>query len=226
MKNLLLLHGALGYGGQFDAIKPLLKDNFNIYTPTFSGHGGGDVPSSLSIQGLAEQVIHYIKENIVGEVNVFGHSMGGYVALYVAANNLVPIHKLMTLGTKQLWSPEIAKGEARMLNTEKLKEKVPAFAKHLEKIHGSNWELLCQKIADMLLDMGDNPPLTDASYKKIEIPVQLSIGDNDKMVSLEETIEVFRKLSKARLLVMPNTPHPYEQVNPERIAYKINSYFG
>lgn len=226
MKNLLLLHGALGYGGQFDAIKPLLKDNFNIYTPTFSGHGGGDVPSSLSIQGLAEQVIHYIKENIEGEVNVFGHSMGGYVALYVAANNLAPIHKLMTLGTKQLWSPEIAKGEARMLNTEKLKVKVPAFAKHLEKIHGSNWELLCQKIADMLLDMGNNPPLTDASYKKIEIPVQLSIGDNDKMVSLEETIEVFRKLSKARLLVMPNTPHPYEQVNPERIAYKINSYFG
>lgn len=226
MKNLLLLHGALGYGGQFDALRPLLEQDFKIYTPTFSGHGGTNVPEKLSIHNYALEISEYIKQNIEGEVNVFGHSMGGYIALYIAANNLVPIHKIMTLGTKQLWSPEIAKGETRMLNTEKLKEKVPAFAKHLEKIHGSNWELLSQKTADMLVDMGDNPPLTDESYKKIEIPVQLSIGDGDKMVSLEETIEVFRKLSNANLLVMPKTPHPYEQVDVNRIAYKITTYFS
>lgn len=226
MKNLLLLHGALGYGGQFDAIKTLLEKEFNLFTPTFSGHGKSEVPEKLSIYNYALEISEYIKLNIEGEVNVFGHSMGGYVALYMAANNFASINKIMTLGTKQLWSPEIAKGETRMLNTEKLKEKVPAFAKYLEKLHGNNWELLCQKTADMLLDMGDNPPLTDESYSKIEIPVQLSIGDSDKMVSLEETIEVFRKLSDARLLVMPSTPHPYEQVNTERLAYKITTYFS
>lgn len=226
MKNLLLLHGALGYGGQFDAIKLLLEKEFNIFTPTFSGHGGGEIPSELSIHNYALEISEYINHNIKGDVNVFGHSMGGYVALYIAANNLVPISKIMTLGTKQLWSPEIAKGETRMLNTEKLKEKVPAFAKHLEKIHGSNWELLCQKTGDMLIDMGNNPPLTDDSYNQIEIPVQLGIGDSDKMVSLEETIAVFRKLSDARLLVMPSTPHPYEQVNTERLAYKLSTFFS
>lgn len=226
MKNLLLLHGALGYGGQFDAIKPLLEKGFKLFTPTFSGHSGTNVPEQLSIHNYALEISEYIHQNIKGEVNVFGHSMGGYVALYMAANNLAPIHKIMTLGTKQLWSPEIAKGETRMLNSEKLKEKVPAFAKHLEKIHGSNWELLCQKTADMLVDMGDNPPLTNESYSKIKTPVQLGIGDSDKMVSLEETIEVYRKLGNARLLVMPSTPHPYEQVNTERLAYKITTYFS
>jgi len=225
MKKLLLLHGALGHGGQFDTLHSLLKKEFKIVAPTFSGHGGSKVPEKLSIHHYAIEISEYIK-NTKDEINIFGHSMGGYVALYIAARNLAPISKIMTLGTKQYWSPEIAKGETRMLNTEKLKEKVPAFAKQLEKIHGTNWELLCQKMATMLLDMGEEPPLTDDEYNKIEIPVQLSIGDKDRMVSLEETTEVFRKLKNGTLLVMPNTPHPFEQVDMERIAYKITTFFS
>ncbi len=226
MRNLLLLHGALGYGGQFDAVKPLLEKEFKLFTPTLSGHGGSEVPGKLSIHNYALEISNYINNAIDGEVNVFGHSMGGYIALYIAANKLAPIHKIMTLGTKQLWSPEIAATEARMLNTEKLKEKVPAFAKHLEKVHGNDWEILCQKTAEMLLEMGNIPPLADESYSKIDIPVQLGIGDKDRMVSLEETISVFRKLNNSRLLVMPNTPHPYEQVDTDRIAYKITTFFA
>lgn len=226
MKNLLLLHGALGYGKQFDALRTLLEDDFKVYAPDFIGHGGREVPQHLSIHDFALEIKNFVDNAIGDEVNIFGHSMGGYVALYMAANKMAPIGKIMTLGTKQTWNPDIAANEARMLNTEKIKEKVPAFAKTLESIHGSNWEVLCQKTADMLLDMGNNPPLTDESYASIEIPVQIGIGDRDRMVSLEESIAVFRKVKDARLLVMPETQHPYDQVNVNRLAYKITSFFG
>lgn len=226
MKNLLLLHGALGYGKQFDALRPLLEKDFTLHTPTFSGHGGSDVPATLSIQSFAEETSHYIQQNIEGETYVFGHSMGGYVALYIAANKMAPVAKIMTLGTKQHWSPEIAANEAKMLNTDKLKEKVPAFAQYLQKLHGDSWEQLCHTTAQMLTDMGNTPPLTDEGYSQIEIPVQLCLGDKDRMVSLEETIEVYRKLPNSTLLVLPNTPHPYEQVNVERVAYEIKAFLA
>lgn len=226
MKNLLLLHGALGYGKQFDALYSLLEKDFKVYAPDFIGHGGREVPQHLSVHDFALEIKNYIDNAIDGEVDIFGHSMGGYVALYMAANQMAPIGKVMTLGTKQLWNPDIAANEAAMLNTEKIKEKVPAFAKTLEGIHGSNWEVLCQKIADMLVDMGNTPPLTDDSYKSITVPVQISIGDRDRMVSLEESIDAFRKIKSARLLVMPDTRHPYDQVDVNRLAYKITSFLG
>lgn len=225
MKNLLLLHGALGYGKQFDDLRALLEKDFKVYTPDFIGHGGREVPQHLSIHDFSLEIKNYIDNAIGGEVDIFGHSMGGYVALYMAANKMAPIGKIMTLGTKQTWNPEIAANEARMLNTEKIKEKVPAFAKTLEGIHGSNWEVLCEKTADMLLDMGNNPPLKDEDYASIDIPVQICIGDRDRMVSLEESIAVFRKIKDARLLVMPDTQHPYDQVAVDRLAYKIASFF-
>ncbi len=226
MKNLLLLHGALGHGKQFDALRTVLEEEFKVYTPDFIGHGGREVPQHLSIHDFSLEIKNYIENAIGGEVDIFGHSMGGYVALYMAANKMAPIGRIMTLGTKQTWSPEIAANEARMLNTEKIKEKVPAFAKQLEEIHGSNWEVLCQKTADMLIDMGDNPPLIDEGYTSIDISVQISIGDRDRMVSLEECVAVFRKIKDARLLVMPDTQHPYDQVDPSRLAYKMSSFFG
>lgn len=224
MKNLLLLHGALGYGKQFDALSELLEDKYKVYAPDFIGHGGREIPKHLSIHDFSLEIKNYIENAVGGEVEVFGHSMGGYVALYMAANQMAPINKIMTLGTKQDWNPDIAANEVRMLNTKKIREKVPAFAKQLEEMHGSNWEVLCQKTAEMLTDMGNNPPLTDESYARITIPVQIGIGDHDRMVSLEESIAAFRKLKTARLLVMPNTPHPYDQVDVDRLAYKISSF--
>lgn len=224
MKNLLLLHGALGYGKQFDALSELLEDKYKVYAPDFIGHGGREIPKHLSIHDFSLEIKNYIENAVGGEVEVFGHSMGGYVALYMAANQMAPINKIMTLGTKQDWNPDIAANEVRMLNTKKIREKVPAFAKQLEEMHGSNWEVLCQKTAEMLIDMGNNPPLTDESYARITIPVQIGIGDHDRMVSLEESIAAFRKLKTARLLVMPNTPHPYDQVDVDRLAYKISSF--
>ena len=226
MKNLLLLHGALGYGKQFDVLRELLEDKYKVYAPDFIGHGGREIPKHLSIHDFSLEIKNYIENAVGGEVEVFGHSMGGYVALYMAANQMAPINKIMTLGTKQDWNPDIAANEVRMLNTKKIREKVPAFAKQLEEMHGSNWEVLCQKTAEMLIDMGNNPPLTDESYARITIPVQIGIGDHDRMVSLEESIVAFRKIKEASLLVMPNTQHPYDQVSADRLAYKISSFIG
>lgn len=224
MQNLLLLHGALGFSGQFESLLPLLKDSYNVYTFDFGGHGKKTMPENLSIEHFAKETAAFINTSIGGETHIFGHSMGGYVAMYMARQAMGQTGKILTLGTKLNWTPEIAANEAKLLNTEKIKEKVPAFAQSLAAMHGDNWELLCKKTAHMMIDLGNAPALTQEDFAQIENQIQLGLGDKDNMVSIEETIIAYRQLKHGRLAVLPNTLHPYNKVDVNRLSYEIKAF--
>jgi hypothetical protein len=49
------------------------------------------------------------------------------------------------------------------------------------------------------------------------------IGDRDKMVRLEETVEAFRRLPNAELAVLPASPHPLEAVDTSLLSAHIQS---
>ena len=52
------------------------------------------------------------------------------------------------------------------------------------------------------------------------------LGDRDKMVTIEETVEVYRTVSNCQLNILPNTPHPIEQINLEYLASQIRNYLS
>lgn len=49
----------------------------------------------------------------------------------------------------------------------------------------------------------------------ISIPVQIMVGDQDNMVTLEESIEVYRSIPDARLAVLPDTKHPLDKIRTD-----------
>jgi hypothetical protein len=55
--------------------------------------------------------------------------------------------------------------------------------------------------------------------------VRISIGDRDKMVTLEESIRVYRLLEKGEFQVFPNTPHPLEKAPVDKLAEAIIDFF-
>lgn len=226
MQHLLLLHGALGAADQLQPLKAALSDQYHVHTLNFKGHGDAQDTEKFSIEIFAEQVLHYLEQHHIEKANIFGYSMGGYVALYLAKQHAQRIHKIFTLATKFLWTPVVAQQEIKMLNAEKIAEKLPAFAQTLEKRHAPHdWKKLMQKTADLMISLGDHVPLTDADFEQFELPVLVGIGDKDTMVTLEETIHVYRKLKNGSLLVLPKTQHPIEKVNLEKLADAIKSYF-
>lgn len=226
MQQLLLLHGALGSAENFQSLASLLQNDFDIHTLTFEGHGGKDIPENdFSIAQFAQEVIIYLDENKIDSIPIFGYSMGGYVGLYLAKHFPERISKLFTLATKINWTKEGAAKDAGMLIPKVIIEKVPKYAAALETLHGKNWEILMQKTAQMMLDLGENPLLTSSDFESITTPVLLSVGDKDMMVTVEETLAVFKTLSNAQLLVMPNTIHPIEKVVTTDLAFHLKSYF-
>lgn len=175
---------------------------------------------------LAEETLAYIKENKLENLYVFGYSMGGYVAMYLSSLHPGLIRKIVTLGTKYNWSPEIAAKEIKMLRPEIIEEKIPAFATALSKRHGQHeWKNLLQVTAAMLLQLGNKPLLDNSQLQKISSQVLLLIGDKDNMVSLEEATSTAQQLKNGTALVLSDTPHPIEQVNINILAEKILSFF-
>ena len=226
MQKLLFLHGALGSQEHFSAVKAKLSNDFEMYSFNFKGHSGSEMPDGdFSIQNFAEEVIAFLNQNKIQKTNIFGYSMGGYVGLYLAKNFPERVDKLFTLATKWHWTLENAKRESEMLNPSIIKEKVPKYADSLLQLHGANWETLMQKTATMLLQLGANPTFKNSDFETIETPVLVGVGDKDIMVSLDETITVYRLLTNKQLLVLPNTTHPIDRINLQLLTCQIHNFF-
>lgn len=225
MKTLLLLHGAIGAKGQLTPLAKELENHFEVHNINFSGHGGSDFIHPFSIENFAVQVLNYLDQNKIEKISIFGYSMGGYVALYLASKHPERVEKILTLATKFNWSPEISQKEIQMLNPEIIKEKIPAFAKALQqRHHPQSWEAVLGKTAQMMLDLGTKQPLEKDDFNKIKTPVKLTIGDGDKMVSISETRQVSEWLPNAALLILPDVQHPIEKAPTTLIAEEIKVF--
>ncbi|MGR3856188.1 alpha/beta fold hydrolase [Chryseobacterium indologenes] len=226
MPNLILLHGALGHSDIFKPYLNVLSSYFTVHTPLFSGHGDLELPEGgLNIKKYVEELSEYCKVNHLTDVSIFGHSMGGYVALCYTMENPENVNSVITLGTKFDWTEEQALKESKMLNPDVILEKIPQYAQLLESQHGTKWKQLLPGIADLMIDLGKNPPLEN-NFATITTPVQIMVGDKDNMVTLEESSRVYRSLPNAKLAVLPDTKHPIDKVRPDLLLNLIKDFWN
>ena len=227
MNHLLLLHGALGSKEQFDPLAKELANVFTIDTLSFSGHGRAlSLEHAFTIQNCAHEVLNWLNDKQRLQIDIFGHSMGGYVALWLARFYPNRVGKIFTLGTKVLWNPEIAEQGAKALNAEKMISKVPAYALDLQERHGEHeWHSVLQKTANLLHDLGKHH-LADSDFRQINAQVLMGLGEQDNMVTREETFHVESLIPNAKFLELKDTPHPIDKVSVHLLSQEIRSYFG
>jgi pimeloyl-ACP methyl ester carboxylesterase len=210
---LLLLHGALGDARQLHPLAKQITDR-KVVCVNFPGHGpdaGNSVP--FTMHDLSETIATALDEQRIDQADAFGYSMGGYAALWFLRSHPTRIRRLFTLGTKFSWTPETAASEQRFLNPDKIKEKVPRLATLLSKRHGeANWERVLGSTAAMIQWLGAHP-LNEQDFHGITQTVCLGLGDQDNMVTLEETLRVAGLLKNGSVSSLAGTPHGFEQVD-------------
>ena len=228
MQTLLLLHGALGSGTQLKGLAEKLSSEFDVHWLDFPGHGGLDFPDDgFSIEVFASSVLQYLEKKSLHEVNIFGYSMGGYVALYLARHHPQSVRKIFTLGTKFDWTPDQAKKEVRQLDADKILEKVPKFAQMLAQRHNpQDWKQVLANTSAMMLRLGDHPTLTSEDFQSLSLPVLLGLGDQDRTAGIQATIRVYEMLQQGQLLVLPDTPHPLEKVDSDILSHHIRLFMN
>ncbi|MEM7369953.1 MAG: alpha/beta fold hydrolase [Bacteroidota bacterium] len=221
---ILLLHGALGSADQLSPLEESLANQFLVYRLGFSGHAGKplpDVPFGNEI--FAQDVVKFLDQQQIKKAHIFGHSMGGYVGLYVAHHFSDRIASVFTLGTKWDWTPEVVAREVKMLNPEKMEEKVPRFADLLASRHAPvDWKEIVRRTARMMQEFGNGAGLTEADFRSLHIPVSIGIGELDNMVSLEESRRIAEWLPKGKLAYFEGVKHPIEKMDVQRLARSIS----
>jgi pimeloyl-ACP methyl ester carboxylesterase len=225
MQTLILTHGALGSSADLDKLaEALQKENYNVFTFSFSGHGNTDFETDFDIKQFTLELQQFILKNALVQPSVIGFSMGGYVALNLARRSPEIIDKIITIGTKFNWSKEVVEKEVKLLDAEVMLTKVPAFAKSLELKHGEKWKTLLLRTTELMRDISVNNYLNSESLKTIQNKTLVGLGDKDQMVSLEETISVYISLPKANMYILPNTKHPIEQLNSTLFVAVIKDF--
>lgn len=225
MKPVILLHGAIGAK---DQLEPLAKElsalGYQTYSLNFSGHGQTPFQTNFGIQQFADELLEFIVKTHLIRPVVFGYSMGGYVALYLASQKPGLFSDIITLGTKFDWSPEIAAKEIKMLDAKTISEKVPKFAAALETRHGKDWQLLLQKTIDMMIELGNNNLLNPTTFSQVKNKVLIGLADTDTMVGVEETDNAASKIFGAKRYTLQNTKHPIETVNVTELTKIISEF--
>jgi len=226
MSKIILLPGALGYAGQFENLISEL-DLLNCEAKAFDIPGHGLKPlSANTIPLMAEDFLGELESKGINEpVNIFGHSLGGYLGLYLCLNFPHRVNRLFTLGTKWSWTEALANKETSMLNPEKMEQKIPAYVQQLKSHHSNDWKDVVNLIVFLMHDLGQNQYLNPEKIKEISHEIRISLGDRDNMVSIEETVDEYRVLSKGQLQIYPNTLHPFQKVDVKKLAVDLNDFF-
>lgn len=219
--TILFLHSALGTAQDMEPLMAIFRDQgFEALSFNFSGHGlNASIPNEFRIDLFARDLDTFIQKHKLSNPVIVGHSMGGYVALYHKANfENSPIKRIFTYGTKFNWSEQAVKKELTMLDPDHIQEKFPQFAEVLKTKHGESWRHLLFSTAHMIQNLERLDGLTREDMDEVDIPVFLIRGDQDRMVTSEETQLTRTWLLRSEVKTVAHSKHELERSNLKEIA--------
>jgi pimeloyl-ACP methyl ester carboxylesterase len=216
---LLLLHGGLfNIDLQFGALLPGLAEKRQVIATDFQGHGyTNDIDRPLGTVGLASDVVGLLKELDVPQVDLFGFSVGGAVALYLAIKHPELVRKAVISSVP--FSTEGERPENAAVGEMKVEmiAGTPMEAEYLAKSPHPDLEHL-QTLLTKLggYDRG-TAGWTDDDIRGIAAPTLITVGDCDA-VKLDHAVRVlqlrggdvngdFTGVPTSQLAVFPGTTH-------------------
>jgi pimeloyl-ACP methyl ester carboxylesterase len=215
---LLLLHGGLfNIDLQFGEVLPALAQTRQVIATDFQAHGRtGDIDRPLTTAGLASDVVGLLEHLGIRQIDVFGFSVGGAVALYLAIKHPQLLRKLIVSSVS--FHPDGDRTE----NAEALGEMT------VDMIAGTPMEqdyLAKSPNPDKLQDLLDKLGAYDQGFtgwsddeiREIAAPTLITVGDCDA-VTLEHAVRFlqlrggdvngdFVGVPASQLAVYPGTTH-------------------
>lgn len=226
MKSLIIIHGALGSNAQFDDLAKLLASSWDVHNLNIPGHGGKECSIEFSIPEFCNFLVNYIIEKELKQPMIFGFSLGGYLALYAESKHNGLFSKIVTLGTKFDWNPELASKEIKMLNPEKIAQKVPAFANRLKELHTPcDWREVVSKTGRMMQKLADYDALTTVNLSTVTCDVVVCRGSLDIMVTELETNWATQHLKNSQHIEIEGVQHPIDAVDVKIIRELLERFF-
>jgi pimeloyl-ACP methyl ester carboxylesterase len=97
-RPLILLHGGLGSGEMFGPVLPALAERHQVIAVDLQGHGRtADIDRPIDLQFMADDIAALIDHLGLDKPDVVGYSLGGGVALRIAAKYPAKVGRLVAV---------------------------------------------------------------------------------------------------------------------------------
>jgi pimeloyl-ACP methyl ester carboxylesterase len=230
MTTYLALHYWAGSGREFELLPPLLPPGSRLLAPDLPGFGSQAAPAGFdySVAAYADWVAGYIAQEKLVDFHLIGHSMGGKVAMLLAARQPAGLHGLTLLGTSPPSAEPISDADraASLAAYGQPAEAEKTFTNITSIPLAEEWHK--QVVADNLrtthaaweawLLRGSREDIS-AQVRQIEVPCRLLVGENDRAIPLEAQRQQTLPLLPAgtSLVVVPGAGHLLPLEAPEEI---------
>lgn len=214
---LVLVHG---FSSDANLMVPLLvgmAPNFQVFAIDLLGYGDTDKPADgYSIAAQSKLVTDFIEAKKLGRTNLFGVSMGGWIAMHAAASRPELIDKLVIANSSGV-KFDLAFDPAVFFpkepgDIEKLRALMaPPAPIPLPGFVNRDLVRMFQGMQDtnvkMMQSMGTGADLMDERLGQITVPTLVYWGEPDKLVPLEVGQRLAAGIPGARLVTTPDCGH-------------------
>ncbi|MFI6213117.1 alpha/beta fold hydrolase [Nocardia brasiliensis] len=223
---LILLHGGLATAeSTFGTYVPELSKTRQVISVDLQAHGHTpDRERALSYESLADDISALITHLNLGRTDLFGYSLGGGVAMQVAARRPDLVGRLAIASAPYRsdgWLPETRAGMAAM-NPDALRE-TPLYQLYSGVAPDpAGWTALVTKTRQLLTQDYD----WTAQLPKIQAPALILTAESDALYR-EHTTDLVARLDAgkgARLETVPGTTHYDIMYRPDLLVPLLTSF--
>lgn len=234
MPTIVCLHYWAGAGHEFNLLRPLLPAGARLLAPDLPGFGAQAVPAGFdySVAAYAEWVTAFMEREGVGNYLLCGHSMGGKMALALAAARPPGLRGLLLLAPSPP-TPEPISDEARAAALAAFGQRTSAEQTFATITHRPLPPALRQTVIDdnlrtarpawdAWLQAGSREDIS-ALMPQLTGPCRLLSGDHDQAISLatQQTQTLPHLPPGTPLTVVPGAGHLLPLEAPQEVAQAI-----
>ncbi|PIT77452.1 alpha/beta fold hydrolase [Limnohabitans sp. B9-3] len=210
--TLLYLHGANG-AAKVPAFLESFTAHFDVWVPEHPGFGESDAPDWLeNIHDLAYFYSDFLHQLGLSKVHVIGSSIGGWLAMEMAIREPQRFSSMVLIGCAGIRLEGTPPGDtfqwdpATAVRNTFVDDKMVAFAlSHpLEPATAQKNRRTVERLA---FEPRLHDPMLHKWLHRIQCPVQLAWGDQDKIMPLAYGHAFAKLIPQSQLVVYPNCGH-------------------
>jgi pimeloyl-ACP methyl ester carboxylesterase len=189
------------------------------------GHGGRPIPDALCIEEIGADLIAQMDARGVPAAHLFGFSVGGLLALWLAVHYPKRVLSVATLTAKFIYNEAAIAHATHLTSAERLLRSNPERVEALERMHApQDWQELIRKVRNMFIAFAERPPLTPGEIAGITQPVLAFGALEDPLVPAAEVLELARLLPNATPALFPGSAHPLAQAPLDTIVRTLHRF--
>ena len=209
---LLFLHGASGAPVVMPFMEKLAQ-RFDVLVPEHPGYGKSDEPEWLeNIHDMAYFYLDFIEQLGLKNLTLVGSSMGGWIAMEIAVRDTARLKSLVLVSPAGIAAPGVRPADIFLMPPEVLVRNLFVDQKLAEARLAAPEDVDASlKNRHTTARLAWEPRLHDPFLPKwlhrIDVPVKIVWGREDKILPVGLGHELKRLLPKAQMHVMDNVGH-------------------